>query len=49
MKKIVGSALKLPSKVFFSLDKYQLKIWIENSVFVIQHIEIENVLMKRPF
>ena len=38
MKKIVGSTLELSSKVFFSLDKYQLKIWIENTVFAIQHI-----------
>ena len=32
MKKIVGSTLELSAKVFFSLDKYQLKIWVENSV-----------------
>ena len=39
MKKIVGSTLDLPTKAVFSLDKYQLKIWVENSVFAIQHIE----------
>ena len=38
MKKIVGSTLELSAKVFFSLDKYQLKIWVENTVFAIQHI-----------
>ena len=36
-EKTVGSTLLLFSKVFFSLDKYQLKIWIENSVFAIRH------------
>ena len=39
MKKIVGSTLDLSTKAVFSLDKYQLKIWVENSVFAIQHIE----------
>ena len=39
MKRKVGSTLELSAKVFFSLDKYRLKIWIENSVFAIQHIE----------
>ena len=39
MKKIEGSTLELSTKVFFSLDNYQLKILIENSVFAIQHIE----------
>ena len=38
MKKIVGSTLKLSTKAFFSLDKYQFKIWVENTVFAIQHI-----------
>ena len=28
-KKIVGSVLKLSAKVLFSLDTYQLKIWVE--------------------
>ena len=35
IKKIVGSTLELSDKVFFSLDKYLLKIWVENSVFAI--------------
>ena len=39
MKKIVGSTLNLSTKVVFSLGKYQSKIWVENSVFAIQHIE----------
>ena len=39
MKKIVGSTPELSATVFISLDKYQLKIWVENSVFAIQHIE----------
>ena len=39
MKKIVGSTLDLFTKAVFSLGKYQLKIWVENSVFAIQHIE----------
>ena len=38
MKKKVGSTLELSAKVFFSLDMYQLKIWVENIVFAIQHI-----------
>ena len=38
MKKMVGSTLELSSKVFFSFDKYQLKIWVENTAFAIQHI-----------
>ena len=46
MKKIVGSTLELSSKVFFSLDKYQLKIWIENTVFAIQHIGNRKSLLK---
>ena len=39
MKKIVGSTLDLSSKTVFLLDKYQLKIWVKNSLFAIQHIE----------
>ena len=39
MKKIVGSTLDLITKAVFSMDKYQLKIWVENSVFATQHIE----------
>ena len=39
MRKIVGSTLDLSTKAVFSLDKYQLEIWVENSVFAIQHIE----------
>ena len=32
--------------MFFALDKYLLKIWVENTVFAIQHIGIEKVLLK---
>ena len=39
MKKIVGSTHELSAKVFFALDKYQLKIWVANSDFAILHIE----------
>ena len=39
LKKIVGSTLDISSKAVFPLDKYQLKKWVENSVFAIQHIE----------
>ena len=39
MKKIVGSTLDLSTEAVFSLDKYQLKNVVENSVFAIQHIE----------
>ena len=39
MKKIAASTLDLSSKAVFSLDQYQLKIWVENCVFAIQHIE----------
>ena len=38
MKKIVILPLELYAQVFFALDKYLLKIWVENSVFAIQHI-----------
>ena len=38
MKKIVISTLELYAQVFFALDKYPLKIWVENTVFAIQHI-----------
>ena len=38
MKKIVGSTLELSAKVFFSLHKYQLKIWVEKTVLAVQHI-----------
>ena len=38
IKKIVGSALEISTKVLFSLDKYQIKIWVENPVSAIQHI-----------
>ena len=38
MKKIVGSTLELAAKVFLSLDKYQLKILVENTIFAIQHL-----------
>ena len=39
LKKIVGSTLEIYAKGFFSLDKYQWKIWVENSVFATQHTE----------
>ena len=39
IKKIVESTLEISAKAFFSLDKYLLKIWVENPVFAIQHIE----------
>ena len=42
MKKIEDSTLELSAKVFFSLDKYQFKNMVENSVFAI----IEKVLPK---
>ena len=36
---IAASTLELSAKVFFSLDKkYQSKIWVENTVFAIQHM-----------
>ena len=38
MKKIVSSTLELPAKVLFLIDKYQLKKWVENTAFAIQHI-----------
>ena len=39
MKKIVILTLELHvyAHVFFALDKYLLKIWVENTVFAIQH------------
>ena len=39
MKRIVGSTFDLSTKALFLLDKYQLNIWVENSVFAIKHIE----------
>ena len=39
MKKIVGPTSELSAKVFNSLDKYQLNIWVEKSIFASQHIE----------
>ena len=39
IKRNVGSTLELSEKVFFSLDKYQVKYRVETSVFAIQHIE----------
>ena len=39
MKKKVGSTLDTFTEAVFSLDKHQLKIRVENSVFAIQHIE----------
>ena len=38
MKKIVISTLELYAQVFFALDQYPLKIWVEYTVFAIQHI-----------
>ena len=38
MKKIVILTLVLYAQVFFALDQYPLKIWVENTVFAIQHI-----------
>ena len=39
MKKIVILTLELYEHVFFALDQYLLKkIWVENTVFAIQHI-----------
>ena len=39
IKKIVGSTLELSAIRFFTLDNFLLKIWVENLVFAIQHIE----------
>ena len=38
MKKIIILNLELHAQVFFALDEYLLKIWVENTVFAIQHI-----------
>ena len=38
MKKIVILTLELYAQEFFALNKYLLIIWVENSVFAIQHI-----------
>ena len=38
-KENVGSVLKLSAKRLFSLDKYRLNLWGENSVFAIQHTD----------
>ena len=38
MKEILILTLELYAQVFFALDKYLLKIWVENTVFAIQHI-----------
>ena len=47
MKRIVGPILQLSAKAYFSLDKYQLNIWVENTVCAIQHIENKKkVLLK---
>ena len=48
MEKIVGSTLELSAKVFFSLDKYQLKIWVENTGFAIQYIGNNKSFTKVP-
>ena len=39
MKKIVGSTLNLSTKPFSHWTSTNRKIWVENSVFTIQHIE----------
>ena len=39
MKKIVGSTLDLSTKAVFHWTSTIWKIWVENSVFAIQHIE----------
>ena len=40
IKMIVGSTLQqLSANVFFSLDKYLFKIWVENPIFAFQHME----------
>ena len=39
MKKIVGSTLDLSTKAVFHWTSTNRKIWVENSVFAIQHIE----------
>ena len=39
MKKIVGSTLTYPQKPFSHWTSTNWKIWAENSVFAIQHIE----------
>ena len=39
MKNILGSTLELSAKIFFSMDKCLLNIWVGNPVFAIQHIE----------
>ena len=48
-----GLPQKWPEKrfkvVYFSLDKYQLKkIWVENSVFAIQHIDNRKSVTEVP-
>ena len=37
MENVVGPALELSSKELFTLDKYWLKMRVENSVSAIQH------------
>ena len=39
MRKIVGSTLTYPQKQFSHWTSTNCKIWVENSVFAIQHIE----------
>ena len=39
MKKIVGSSLDLSTKEVSHWTSTNYKIWVENSVFAIQHIE----------
>ena len=43
MEKIVGSALELSTKAFFSLDKYRLKIWVQTLFLLFNIKEIVNV------
>ena len=36
MEKVLGSSLDLSTKILFTLDKYPLKIWVEN--YVLLHV-----------
>ena len=39
MERIVGSALNYPQKCFYHWTSTDFEIWVENSVFAIQHIK----------
>ena len=45
--KAVSSALKLSTKLCFSLDRYELEIWVENIVLAIEHEEIDLFMKMR--